>query len=85
MLYRKKPDVFEVYQFNEFGEIGPHIKIEPYCIADGGTCAECGGMYKLHGELNGHRICPGDYVLIDRNGNRHAVNPSVLAEGYEVI
>ena len=80
MIYRRKPDVYEAYQFVEFTD-----KIKPWCTAMSGSCPICGGWMYLHGRLHGHAICPGDWVITDRNGTTRAMNPATFDSEYEVV
>jgi len=80
MLYRKKPDVYEAFQFIEFSP-----EIPAWCTAMSGVCPICGGWMYLHGRLNGRCICPGDYICEDRHGIISIVNPSVMDADYEEV
>jgi len=48
-------------------------------------CPECGNLMRRHGLLDGkEKVCPGDYVVTDRNDIRYRVSRGEFESQYEL-
>lgn len=50
-------------------------------------CPECGFILHVHGWIDtleqGHRVCPGDYIITGVKGERYPCKPDIFVETYE--
>lgn len=51
-------------------------------------CSECGNAFHVHGWIDtkedGHRVCPGDWIITGVQGERYPCKPDIFAATYEV-
>jgi hypothetical protein len=57
---------------------------------DGATpCEACGAIMHDHGWIDqgeyGRTVCPGDWVITEANGRRHACKPNVFEARFELL
>jgi hypothetical protein len=52
-------------------------------------CSECGQTFHVHGWIDtkedGHRVCPGDWIITGVEGERYPCKPNIFDKTYEVI
>lgn len=50
-------------------------------------CSECGNPFHIHGWIDtledGHRVCPGDWIITGVKGERYPCKPDIFAATYE--
>ena len=50
-------------------------------------CPECGVLYHAHGWIDtledGHRVCPGDWIITGVQGERYPCKPDIFEATYE--
>lgn len=50
-------------------------------------CSECGRTFHDHGWIDtkedGHRVCPGDWIITGVQGERYPCKPGIFAATYE--
>lgn len=50
-------------------------------------CEQCGKLHHVHGWIDtleqGHRVCPGDWIITGVKGERYPVKPDVFSLTYE--
>jgi len=50
-------------------------------------CSECGQRFHVHGWIDtledGHRVCPGDWIITGVKGERYPCKPDIFAATYE--
>jgi len=53
------------------------------------TCHECRLLYHQHGWIDtlkdGHRVCPGDWIITGVQGERYPCKPDIFEATYEVL
>ena len=58
-------------------------------VAGEGLCSECGKSFHIHGYIDtledGHRVCPGDWIITGVKGERYPCKPDIFAITYEKI
>lgn len=51
------------------------------------VCSECGKTFHDHGWIDtledGHRVCPGDWIITGVRGERYPCKPDIFAATYE--
>ncbi|HYF37584.1 MAG TPA: hypothetical protein VD994_19940 [Prosthecobacter sp.] len=51
-------------------------------------CEQCGNPHHIHGWIDtleqGHRVCPGDWIITGVKGERYPCKPDVFAATYEL-
>ena len=97
--YRKKPVVIEADQWHRNGdhpEDGPSDKegkIVRYFrrpdIRGDEICSECSRGFHFHGWIDtledGHRVCPGDWIITGIAGERYPCKPDIFAATYDPV
>ena len=52
-------------------------------------CSECGQTFHVHGWIDtkedGHRVCPGDWIITGVEEERYPCKPNIFDKTYEVI
>ena len=52
-------------------------------------CSECGERFRVHGWIDtpedGHRVCPGDWIITSVKGERYPCKPDVFEATYEMV
>jgi len=56
-------------------------------------CPECGKPYHVHGWIDalenshrdGHRVCPGDWIITGVHGEHYPCKPDIFAKTYEKV
>jgi len=52
-------------------------------------CSECRKPFHVHGWIDtledGHRVCPGDWIITGIKGERYPCKPNIFAATYEAI
>jgi hypothetical protein len=52
-------------------------------------CEQCGKPHHVHGWIDtleqGHRVCPGDWIITGVNGERYPCKPDIFAKTYELV
>jgi hypothetical protein len=52
-------------------------------------CSECGQPFHAHGWIDtledGHRVCPGDWIITGVAGERYPCKPAIFAATYEAV
>ena len=50
-------------------------------------CDECGNVFHVHGWIDtkedGHRVCPGDWIITGIKGERYPCKPDIFEATYE--
>jgi len=50
-------------------------------------CEQCGNPHHVHGWIDtleqGHRVCPGDWIITGVKGERYPCKPDIFAATYE--
>jgi len=50
-------------------------------------CLECGARFRVHGWIDtredGHRVCPGDWIITGVQGERYPCKPDIFEATYE--
>jgi hypothetical protein len=56
-------------------------------ISGESVCSECGVAFQWHGWIDtredGHRVCPGDWIITGVQGERYPCKPDIFAATYE--
>lgn len=51
------------------------------------TCEQCGKPHHVHGWIDtleqGHRVCPGDWIITGVKGERYPCKPDIFEATYE--
>ena len=51
------------------------------------VCDECGNPFHIHGWIDtkedGHRVCPGDWIITGVKGERYPCKPDIFLATYE--
>lgn len=52
-------------------------------------CSECGQRFNDHGWIdtleNGHRVCPGDWIITGIRGEMYPCKPDIFDKTYELV
>lgn len=52
-------------------------------------CGECGKTFHVHGWIDtkedGHRVCPGDWIITGVQGERYPCKPDIFEATYEAV
>ena len=52
------------------------------------TCEQCGKPHHVHGWIDtleqGHRVCPGDWIITGVKGERYPCKPDIFEATYEL-
>lgn len=52
-------------------------------------CSECGKTFREHGWIDtledGHRVCPGDWIITGVKGERYPCKPDIFEQTYEPV
>lgn len=58
-------------------------------VSGDSLCEQCGKAHHVHGWVDtleqGHRVCPGDWIITGVDGERYPVKPSVFELSYEPV
>lgn len=53
------------------------------------VCSECKQVFHVHGYIDtkedGHRVCPGDWIITGIQGERYPCKPDIFAATYEPV
>lgn len=86
MKFRKKPVEIEATRWQRHGDAAG---VEPYNALDGFCCSQCGAGREAHGYIDtledGHRVCPGDWIITGVKGERYPCKPDIFAATYEPV
>ena len=101
MRYRKKPIIIEAHRWfkngdhpedggsDKEGKVVKIFDIGRQGIEWDSICSECGKRFTVHGWIDtledGHRVCPGDYIITGIKGERYPVKPDIFELTYEVV
>lgn len=68
------------------GEVVGYYVIPIYILARG-KCIKCGKTHYNHGELrcNHNRVCPGDWIITLKGGERYTCKPDIFEQTYEKV
>ncbi len=57
--------------------------------AGSSLCDQCGHSYHYHGWIDtleqGHRVCPGDFIITGVMGERYPCKPNIFEATYEPL
>ncbi len=97
MKFRKKPVEVEAYQWfqngdhpkdgdKEFeGEVVRYFRRPD--LSGERRCSECDVRFHDHGWIDtledGHRVCPGDWIITGVKGERYPCKPDIFAASYD--
>src|SRR3989344_3116890 len=97
--FQKKPVVIEAHQWFKNGDYplddvdnnSSEGKIVRYFrhpdVPDELICDQCNNSMFMHGFIdtleNGHRVCPGDWIITGIKGERYPCKPDIFAATYE--
>lgn len=66
--------------------------VRHYCHPDfpgSSICEQCKQVHAVHGWIDtleqGHRVCPGDWVITGVKGERYPCKPDIFEETYEAV
>lgn len=52
-------------------------------------CEQCGESMHIHGWIDtlemGHRVCPGDWIIMGVHGERYPCKPDIFEKTYEPV
>jgi len=52
-------------------------------------CSECGKSFHIHGYIDtledGHKICPGDWIITEVRGERYPIKNDIFLETYTLV
>jgi hypothetical protein len=52
-------------------------------------CSECGQIFNVHGYIDtledGHRVCPGDWIITGIKGEKYPCKPDIFEATYEIV
>ena len=90
MKFIKKPVVIEASQWFKNGD---HPNVRPYYSSFHSSsiafCEQCGFHHNVHGWVNtleqGHRVCPGDWIITGVKGERYPCKPDIFEKTYELV
>jgi hypothetical protein len=97
-LYRKKPIVIEATQWFKNGDHpedwmfkdGEGAVVRYYLrhdVSGDKPCEQCGKPHRMHGWIDtleqGHRVCPGDWIITGVKGERYPCKLDIFALTYE--
>ena len=101
MKYRKKPVVIDAWQWLKNGDHpndGPLGSKDEGALVryfrrpdiDGGTmCSLCSHVFHWHGWIDtledGHRVCPGDWIIEGVQGEFYPCKPDIFEQTYEIV
>jgi hypothetical protein len=84
--FRKRPVEIEAHQWFHHGDIDG---ITSYNTPPGFCCAQCGEGREAHGFIDtledGHRVCPGDWIITGVKGERYPCKPDIFEATYEPV
>jgi len=86
--FRKKPIVINAAQWREIGD-HPHIvgHFRRPDVRGDSECSECGMAFHCHGWIDtledGHRVCPGDWIITGVKGERYPCKDVIFRATYE--
>jgi hypothetical protein len=89
-----KPDMFDYpdEQGNVFQRPGEGKVVRYFRRPDvpgESPCSECGVRFHEHGWIDtledGHRVCPGDWIITGIRGERYPCKPDIFAATYEAV
>ncbi len=69
----------------------PDVQVHPalHSAYKNDSCRQCGQFRGLHGFLvtatGEHRICPGDWIITNKNGDHYTRKPTSFKETYDAI
>lgn len=86
--YRKKPVVIEAARWFSHGD-DPDVVPYPHVVLDPKQCEECPEPPESHGWIrtleDGHRVCPGDWLITGVAGERYPCKPDIFTASYEEV
>lgn len=99
MKFRKKPVAIEASQWFRNGDHpldgdviyeGEVIRRYRHPDVPGNKpCEQCGKPHHVHGWIDtleqGHRVCPGDWIITGVQGERYPCKPDIFAKTYEIV
>ena len=72
---------------NKEGEIVRYFR-RPNLPGDS-HCSECGEKFHNHGWIDtledGHRVCPGDWIITGVQGEKYPCKPQIFDATYEIV
>lgn len=91
MIFRKKSGTVEGVQWTKPGD---HLKVHDFRppledLPSNPYCSECGNLLQRHGFLTDgaegpERICPGDYIINNRDGFPYRYPRGLFESQYEI-
>ena len=58
-------------------------------VPDESICSECGCTFHVHGWIDtkedGHRVCPGDWIITGVAGEHYPCKPDIFTKTYERV
>lgn len=58
-------------------------------VAGNAECSECGTTFHFHGWIDtledGHRVCPGDWIITGIEGEMYPCKPGIFEKTYEKV
>jgi len=58
-------------------------------ISGESLCSECGKSFHVHGWIDtledGHRVCPGDFIITGIKGELYPCKPDIFEQTYEEV
>ena len=58
-------------------------------VPDNSLCEQCGKEHYVHGWIDtleqGHRVCPGDWIITGVKGERYPCKPDIFEATYEPV
>ena len=96
--FRKKPVVITAVQWRQNGDhpddgVRGEGAVVRYFRHPGvrgdALCSDCGRHFHDHGWIDtledGHRVCPGDWIITGVKGERYPCKPDIFAATYEAV
>jgi hypothetical protein len=86
-VYRPFEDISEIPTSPREGAIVRYFRRPD--VSGAALCDECGRRFHLHGWIDtkedGHRVCPGDWIITGVEGERYPCKPGIFAKTYEKV
>jgi hypothetical protein len=58
-------------------------------VSGDSLCEQCGQIHHVHGWIDtleqGHRVCPGDYIITGVKGERYPCKPDIFEATYDKV
>ena len=87
--FRKKPVIIEAVQWREHGDHPDVGYFRRPDVSGESICSECGCRFHTHGWIDtledGHRVCPGDWIITGIKGEKYPCKPDIFEATYEPV